>query len=82
MALPFGVQWFCSPFLVERCSEMEFVQTCSCQFNITLKCVICICLCLCSKCRVEESGYSNSQCCLLAVGLVLSAALCRYVVSC
>jgi hypothetical protein len=27
--LLFGVQWFCSPFPVERCSEMEFVQTCS-----------------------------------------------------
>jgi hypothetical protein len=26
--LLFGVQWFCSPFPVERCSEMEFVQTC------------------------------------------------------
>jgi hypothetical protein len=23
------IQWFCSPFLVERCSEMELVQTCS-----------------------------------------------------
>jgi hypothetical protein len=29
MVLPFGVQWFCSPFPVERCSEMELVQTCS-----------------------------------------------------
>ncbi|EFX85852.1 hypothetical protein DAPPUDRAFT_313712 [Daphnia pulex] len=27
--LLFGVQWLCSPFPVERCSEMEFVQTCS-----------------------------------------------------
>ncbi|XP_046438764.1 uncharacterized protein LOC124190230 [Daphnia pulex] len=27
--LLFGVQWFCSPLPVERCSEMEFVQTCS-----------------------------------------------------
>jgi hypothetical protein len=29
MVLLFGVQWFCSPFPVERCSEMELVQTCS-----------------------------------------------------
>ncbi|EFX86671.1 hypothetical protein DAPPUDRAFT_313023 [Daphnia pulex] len=25
--LLFGVQWFCSPFPVDRCSEMELVQT-------------------------------------------------------
>jgi hypothetical protein len=25
--LQFGVQWFCSPFPVERCPEMELMQT-------------------------------------------------------
>ncbi|EFX62766.1 hypothetical protein DAPPUDRAFT_336458 [Daphnia pulex] len=29
MVLLFGVQWFCSSFPVERCPEMELVQTCS-----------------------------------------------------
>ncbi|EFX86609.1 hypothetical protein DAPPUDRAFT_307889, partial [Daphnia pulex] len=29
LVLLFGEQWFCSPFPVERCSEMELVQTCS-----------------------------------------------------
>ncbi|EFX87848.1 hypothetical protein DAPPUDRAFT_235035 [Daphnia pulex] len=28
--LLFGVQWFCSPFAVERCSEMEFKTVRSC----------------------------------------------------
>jgi hypothetical protein len=27
MVLLYGVQWFCSPFPVERCAEMELVQT-------------------------------------------------------
>jgi hypothetical protein len=29
MVLLYGVQWFCRPFPVERCDEMEPVQTCS-----------------------------------------------------
>jgi hypothetical protein len=35
MVLLFGVQWFCSPFPIERCSEMEFGA--DLQVNITLK---------------------------------------------
>jgi hypothetical protein len=36
MVLPFGVQWFCSPFPVERCSEMKLMQTCrsTSPFNV------------------------------------------------
>jgi hypothetical protein len=49
--LLFGVQWFCSPFPIERSSEMEFGA--DLQFNITLKCFICLCWCLCS---VEQWG--------------------------
>jgi hypothetical protein len=29
MVLLFGVQWFCCHFPVEKCTEMELVQTCS-----------------------------------------------------
>ncbi len=53
MVLLFGVQWFWSPYPVERCSEADL------QFNITLKsvkCVICLCWCPCSICRVVKLG--------------------------
>jgi hypothetical protein len=52
MVLLFCVQWFCSPFPIERSSEMEFGA--DLQFNITLKCVICLCWCPCSICSVEQ----------------------------
>jgi hypothetical protein len=61
MVLLFGVQWFCSPFPIKRCSEMEFGV--DLQFNITLKCLISLCWCPCS---VEQLG---KICCLTAVGL-------------
>jgi hypothetical protein len=37
LVLLFGVQWFCCHFKVERCVEMEFVQTCSSKsyFNVS-----------------------------------------------
>ena len=68
MVLLCGVQWFCSPFPVERCSEMEFVQTCSSTSHLNVSFVY---VGLHALCIVEQ----------LDVGLILSVAFCRYVVS-
>ncbi|EFX84455.1 hypothetical protein DAPPUDRAFT_99605 [Daphnia pulex] len=69
------VQWFCSHFPVERCAEMELVLCSSTPYlNVSFAYFD-----ICSICSVEQLG--NSQCCLMAVGLNLSASFCRYVVS-
>jgi hypothetical protein len=38
--LLFGVHWSCSPFPVERCSEMELVQTCSSTSHLNVSFVV------------------------------------------
>jgi hypothetical protein len=40
--LLFGVHWFCSLFPVERCSEMELVQTCSSTSHLNVSFVVSI----------------------------------------
>jgi hypothetical protein len=72
MVLLFGVQWFCSPFPVESCSEMKLMQTCHSTSHFNVPFVF----------LVSMQVGLNSQCCPMAVGLFLFAAFCRYVVSC
>jgi hypothetical protein len=54
MVLLFGVQWFCSPFPIERCPEMELVKTCSSTSHSNVSFVYA--WYPCSICSVEQLG--------------------------